>query len=584
MKPSPVNAAAVPFADSQRPPALDAVAVQGAQWVSAVARPRLLLIEDSEDIRFFLTSLLSASHEVLAAASGQQGLEMALSTTRPDLILLDVMMPDMNGYEVMDRLRQQARTADIPVIFLTALSSVEEEQRGLDMGATDYIFKPISPPILLARVKLHLERSANARRLKTLSEQLSLYLAPQVYQSLFDGSRRAEIQTQRKRLTVFFSDIKNFTASTARWQPEEVTFLLNSYLEEMSLVAADFGGTVDKFIGDAIVIFFGDPHTLGPREDALQCVRMAVAMQQRLKDLQVRWRSLGIYKLFEIRIGINSGYCDVGNFGSKLRMDYTIIGREVNLAARLEQAAEPGEILISAETHALIGDEMAVDARTPVVAKGFPEPITVYAVRQPRVADTLPGDVIRYDRPGLHLDMDMGRLKPQDRADVAAELRRVLERLESAPREEVGTAPAPAVAPQPIPPAEALERAERVLATPIAGLDTALGLTRAMGMKALYVSMLERYLDGRKQAAGQIRDALRAGDLPEAELLSHSLRGVSAQVGAIAVADRAAALELAIAAAEPAATLALLLEQLQPELASLLAALETAFGRAHGQA
>ncbi len=587
MKPTPVNSAAVPFADSQRPPALTAVAAQNAQRVSAVARPRLLLIEDSEDIRFFLSSLLSANYEVLAAASGQQGLELALSTTRPDLILLDVMMPDMNGYEVMDRLRQQTRTSDIPVIFLTALSSVEEEQRGLDLGAIDYIFKPISPPILLARVKLHLERSANARRLKTLSEQLSRYLAPQVYQSLFDGSRRAEIQTQRKRLTVFFSDIKNFTASTARWQPEEVTFLLNSYLEEMSLVAADFGGTVDKFIGDAIVIFFGDPHTLGPREDALKCVRMAVSMQQRLKDLQVRWRSLGIYKLFEIRIGINSGYCDVGNFGSTLRMDYTIIGREVNLAARLEQAAEPGEILISAETHALIRDEMEVDARAPVVAKGFPEPITVYAVRQPRVAAGHPSDVVRYDHPGLHLDMDMGRLNPQERAEAAAELRLALARLESVPHAvenpAPGVVPASAATPQPPPPDEALARAERLLSAPIADLDTALGLTRTMGMKALYVSMLERYLDGRKQTVGQIQAALGAGDLPGAELLSHSLRGVSAQIGAIGVAERATALEQAIAAGEPAETLSGLLEQLALALAGLLAALDAALGRAHGQ-
>ncbi len=549
--------------------------------VSAAIRPRILLIEDSDDIRFFLTSLLADAHEVMAAASGQQGLEMALSTERPDLILLDVVMPDMNGYEVMEKLRQQARSADIPVIFLTALSSVEEEQRGLDMGATDYIFKPISPPILLARVKLHLERSANAQRLKALSEQLSRYLAPQVYQSLFDGSRQAEIQTQRKRLTVFFSDIKNFTASTAQWQPEEVTFLLNSYLEEMSLVAADFGGTLDKFIGDAIVIFFGDPHTLGPREDALQCVRMAVAMQQRLKELQVRWRTMGIHKIFEIRIGINSGYCDVGNFGSKLRMDYTIIGREVNLAARLEQAAEPGEILISAETHALVRYDIESDPRPPVVAKGFAEPITVHAVRQPR-HDPGASDVISCNRPGLRLDMDVGRLTGSARTEAAADLRAALARLETAPGmaavpAPVAAAATPQAAPQPVTP----DLADQLLATPISGLDAALGLTRAMGMKALYASMLQRYRDGRRQAAQQIRDAIAAGDLAGAEGMAHSLRGVSAQIGATAVAEGATALEHGISAGQPVEQLMELLDQMQPALSGLLAALDAAFERVH---
>ncbi|WP_341908664.1 adenylate/guanylate cyclase domain-containing protein [Polaromonas sp. YR568] len=553
--------------------------------VSAAIRPRILLIEDSDDIRFFLTSLLADAHEVMAAASGQQGLEMALSTERPDLILLDVVMPDMNGYEVMEKLRHQARSADIPVIFLTALSSVEEEQRGLDMGATDYIFKPISPPILLARVKLHLERSANAQRLKALSEQLSRYLAPQVYQSLFDGSRQAEIQTQRKRLTVFFSDIKNFTASTAQWQPEEVTLLLNSYLEEMSLVAADFGGTLDKFIGDAIVIFFGDPHTLGPREDALQCVRMAVAMQQRLKELQVRWRAMGIHKIFEIRIGINSGYCDVGNFGSKLRMDYTIIGREVNLAARLEQAAEPGEILISAETHALVRDDIESDPRPPVVAKGFAEPITVHAVRQPRLTAGAP-DVIRCNRPGLRLDMDVGQLTGMARTEAAADLRAALARLEATPGAVAGLTPvavpvAAQASPQPAPHPTTPDLADQLLAAPIAGLDIALGLTRAMGMKALYASMLQRYRDGRRQSARQIRDAIAAGDLAGAEGLAHSLRGMSAQIGATAVAEGATALEHGISAKAPVDQLMALLDQMEPALSSLLAALDAAFERAH---
>lgn len=516
-------------------------------------RHRILVIEDSEDIRYLLTALLQDRYEVLATAAGEAGLALARSEERPDIILLDVVMPDMDGYEVLARLGRDPRTADIPVIFLTALGSEDEEYRGLDLGATDYVTKPISPPVLLARLKLHLERSASARRLKALSEQLSRYLAPQVYQSLFDGSRQAEIRTQRKQLTVFFSDIKNFTESTAQWQPEEVTLLLNSYFAEMSQIAAEYGATLDKFIGDAIVIFFGDPHTLGVREDALQCVRMAMAMQRRMEGLRARWREKGIHRNFEIRIGINSGFCDVGNFGSSLRMEYTIIGREVNLAARLEQAAEPGDILISSETHALVQGEVQADARDAIVVKGFAEPIPVYVVRQENAA--VPGDpgIIRCDRPGLRLEIDTGRLSAAQKADAVTELRQALARLEAAP---AGGAPADA------------------WPSTIEGLDLALGLRRAMGVKTLYFSMLGRFLEGRKDTCGRIRAALDAGDLKAAELLVHSLRGLSAQIGATRVPGDALALEQALYGAQPRAAIDGLLARLDASLGELIAALE----------
>src|SRR5688500_10728120 len=324
----------------------------------ASRKARILVVDDTPDNLFLMSALLEDQYEVITAPDGAQALQIAQSAEPPELILLDIMMPEMDGYEVMRRLRQNVATAGIPVIFLTALTSIEEEQFGLDLGAVDYITKPISPPVVLARVNTHLERSANARRLQALSEKLGRYLAPQVYKSLFDGSRDAEIKTQRKKLTVFFSDIKDFTASTAKCQPEDITFLLNSYFSEMSKIALEYGGTLDKFIGDAMVIFFGDPETCGVKEDALQCVKMAMAMQRRMSELQILWREMGSDKTFQVRMGINTGYCDVGNFGSDLRMDYTIIGSEVNMAARLEQAADPGGILISKETYSLVRDEI----------------------------------------------------------------------------------------------------------------------------------------------------------------------------------------------------------------------------------
>lgn len=535
---------------------------------ASLTQARILVIEDSEDIRYLLTALLQDKYEVLAAAAGDDGLRRAVLEPRPDIILLDVMMPDMDGYEVMRRLGRDVRTVDIPVIFLTALGSADEEQRGLDLGATDYVAKPISPPILLARIKLHLERSTNARRLKSLSEQLSRYLAPQVYQSLFDGSRQAEIRTQRKKLTVFFSDIKNFTESTAQWQPEEVTLLLNSYFAEMSQIAAEYGATLDKFIGDAIVIFFGDPHTLGIREDAMQCVNMAIAMQARMGQLQARWREMGINKTFAIRIGINSGFCDVGNFGSALRMEYTIIGREVNLAARLEQSAEPGEIVISSETYALVQREIAAEARPAVQAKGFAHPIPVFVVKPG--AATLHGamDVLRCEQPGLHVEINVGCMTPAQRLDAAAQLRGLLQTLEQSP------AAAAALPPIALPPIPNPAVAEPAWPLAICGLDTELGLRRAMGMKNLYVSMLIRFQDGRRDTPSKVRQALQEGDMKTAELLTHSLRGVAGQIGAIRVPVDAEALEQAIHEAQPREVIEGLLIPLQDSLGELMAALD----------
>ncbi len=218
--------------------------------------------------------------------------------------------------------------------------------------------------------------------LATLSMKISRYLSPQIYKSIFSGQKDVAIQTERKKLTIFFSDIKDFTATTERLQPEVITQLLNEYFTEMSNIALRQGGTIDKFVGDAMLIFFGDPETRGEAEDARACLRMASEMQQRLRHLNSKWRSEGIENPFGVRMGINTGYCNVGNFGSADRMDYTIIGAEANLAARLQSIAEPGHIVISYETYALVRGMTVAHTLPAITMKGISRQVVPYAVER----------------------------------------------------------------------------------------------------------------------------------------------------------------------------------------------------------
>ena len=218
------------------------------------------------------------------------------------------------------------------------------------------------------------------RMLESLSSKLSKYLAPQIYQSIFSGRQDVSLETKRKKLTIFFSDIKDFTAITEDLQAEDLASLLNEYLTEMSKIALEHGATIDKFIGDAMLMFYGDPETKGVEEDAKACARMAIAMQRRMRDLQVDWRDKGYEQPFRTRIGINTGYCNVGNFGSSDRMDYTIIGGEVNLAARLQSQADPDGILLSFETFALVRDIVDAEERPSIEAKGIRREICPFAL------------------------------------------------------------------------------------------------------------------------------------------------------------------------------------------------------------
>lgn len=258
--------------------------------------------------------------------------------------------------------------------------------------------------------------------LAAVSMKISHYLSPQIYKSIFSGEMDVALTTQRKKLTIFFSDIKDFTALTESLQPEALTELINEYFTAMSGIAIKHGGTIDKFIGDAILVFFGDPESKGVSEDAKSCLRMAIDMQHALAQLNVRWRKLGVEAPFRVRMGINTGFCNVGNFGSSDRMDYTILGAEANLAARLQTAAPPGGIVVSYETYALVRDIVAGHALAPVSMKGIAREVVPYAIDGLLDEDGGTVQVFSQHGDGLDLYLDLGRID----ADSAQSLREVL--------------------------------------------------------------------------------------------------------------------------------------------------------------
>ena len=225
------------------------------------------------------------------------------------------------------------------------------------------------------------EKLARAtQQLSQANEIISRYVASQLAAQIRAGQYDAIDRHDRRRLTMFFSDIKDFAATADHVEPEDLSQLLNQYLSEMTAIGTRYGATIDKFVGDAIVIFFGAPVATSDRDHALRAVRMAIEMQSRMRALGEKWLAEGFERPFRIRIGINSGQASVGNFGSRDRMDYTAIGRQVNLAARLQTHCEPGRILLSHSTWSLVSNEIACVPKGEIEVKGFRSPVKVYEV------------------------------------------------------------------------------------------------------------------------------------------------------------------------------------------------------------
>jgi adenylate cyclase len=402
---------------------------------------RLLYIEDDAGLAALVKRDMERRGWVVELApDGVAGLAR-LAQGGIDVVALDHYMAGQDGLTTLAELRKMLQPP--PVVYVTGTDDSKVAVAALKAGAADYVFKDVREDFftllhaaLTAALELQTMRQAREaaeaevsrknKELEALSRKLAKYLSPQIYNSIFTGAQSVEIASNRKKLTVFFSDIADFTGTTEKLESEELTQLLNRYLTEMARIALEFGATIDKYIGDAVLAFFGDPESKGVKQDARACVRMAIAMQRRMRELQAEWQELGAEEPLQMRIGINTGFCTVGNFGSEDRMDYTIIGNVVNLASRLQSQVDPGGILIGHETFALVKDDVATEEQSAVTVKGLAEPVRCYKVLG--IYDELvrQGSVIREEEDGLRLLLD---LKKQDRAHAIEVLESVLTRL-----------------------------------------------------------------------------------------------------------------------------------------------------------
>ena len=267
-----------------------------------------------------------------------------------------------------------------------------------------------------------------SERLEDISKRLASYLSPQVYDSIFQSNGDLSKKHQRKNLTVFFSDIVSFTELSDTLEPELLAKLVNNYLSEMTNIAIECGGTIDKFIGDAVMVFFGDPQTLGEKQDALACIEMATKMQKRIEDLQTYWKKIGIKNGMQVRMGISTGYCTVGDFGSQQRLDYTAFGSPVNLAARLEAMAPATKIIISEQTYDLISDQVECEPFKEITPKGFSRPVNTFCISDDNLKSKV-SEQGQFKRLGSRVSIDI--FDTSDIRAAIAELKEIEREFES---------------------------------------------------------------------------------------------------------------------------------------------------------
>ncbi|GIX49355.1 MAG: hypothetical protein KatS3mg131_3566 [Candidatus Tectimicrobiota bacterium] len=357
----------------------------------------LLVVDDNALNRDMLARRLARrGYTVTVAADGQQALQL-LEAQRFDLLLLDVMMPGLSGLDVLRLLRQRYAAAELPVIMATAKDQSSDIVTALQLGANDYVTKPLDFPVVLARIEtqLALRRAmAEVQRLAAQLEQrnrfirqtFGRYLTDEVVASLLDAPGGLQLGGERRTITMLMADLRGFTVLAERLAPEQVVAMLNRYLGTMVEVITPYQGTIDEFIGDAIFVLFGAP--VWRADDARRAVACAVAMQLAMASVNARNRAEGLPAV-AMGIGVHTGEVVVGNIGSPKRAKYGVVGSHVNLTSRVQAHTVGGQILISAATRHAAGPHVITAGCWQVDAKGFTQPLTLYEVRGMRGEDPL---------------------------------------------------------------------------------------------------------------------------------------------------------------------------------------------------
>ena len=361
---------------------------------------KILVVDDTpRNVRLLADLLAVKGYGVVTAASGHEALAQ-IESERPDLILLDVVMPEMSGYEVCRKIRESPEKAMLPIVMVTALDPSEERVKGIEAGADDFLTKPINQAELLARVKsllrikeLHDTIQAQTAELATWNKTLELrvqeqiqqlerlerlkrFFSPQLAEMIVTGGADDPLKTHRRELTVVYLDLRGFTAFAENAEPEEVMEVLHDYHAEMGKLILDYEGTLEHFAGDGMMIFFNDPVVIP--DAAERAVRMALAMRERVQELKAGWRKLG--HDLDFGVAIAQGYATIGAIGFEGRWEYGAIGTVPNLAARLCAEAKPGEILVSQRLLRSVEDTVEAEPAGELTLKGFHRPVPAYQI------------------------------------------------------------------------------------------------------------------------------------------------------------------------------------------------------------
>ena len=364
----------------------------------------ILVVDDDPVSRLMLTgSLERHGHHVKAAEDGSQALDL-LRMESFDVVLLDVLMPNVDGYGVLEQLKGDPDLRHIPVVMVTSVDDVESAVRCIELGADDYLSKPIDPVLLTARVnagltkkRLHdlemdhleevaqLNRQLEARVEEQMAElvrtgELKRFLPHQVAEGLLAGQLSPAEGFERRKLTLLFADMVGFTDLSDTLEPEELSEVLNEYLREMTAVAVSHRGTLDNYIGDGLMVIFGAPIFDEEEVQAWAAVQAAFGMKARAEELTAAIRERGIPADLRVRVGVNTGHCTVGVFGSDVLRAYKAVGFAVNVAARLQSEAEPGTVLAGFRTYALVKDRVRAEQREPLLLKGAARPVEAWEI------------------------------------------------------------------------------------------------------------------------------------------------------------------------------------------------------------